>query len=366
MTVPDLVQDELRRQGVAGDDLLLCAISGGADSVSLSAAVHAAGYGRLHLAWVNHNLRSREEMRRDSEVVHSLGSHLGVPVLVEEIPEGLVRTHAHSSGQSIEQVARRFRYNALLRIATRLARETWSSPEDEAVSGRPTVYLLTAHHGDDQAETVLSRIADGHPATVPIATPVRRELADSPIRVILLRPALALEGRVLRQWGREHGFQWAEDATNQDVSFRRNALRYRVLPPLMETLPDSARMIARFGTGHDHLLAAMKALIPPAAYGRWTSTEWQVERALFRELPHAAQELVLRDAAYHVSSSDRVDAGFIGEVLRQLDRPATAGSVVRISGSDLLCVATAQSITVRRDIVPGGQRGYLFPVLPGS
>ncbi len=357
MTVPELIHDELRRHGVATDDLLLCAVSGGGDSVSLAAALHNAGYRRLHLAWINHNLRSREEMSRDSALVHALGARLKAPVLHEELPEGLVLSHARAEGRSIEEVARRLRYEALRGIATRLALSD---------SSGETVYLLTAHHRDDQTETVLSRIADGHPATVPLAIPSRRTLAEKPVQVTLVRPALNLAGSALREWGEQWGVQWAEDTTNRDVTFRRNALRHRVLPPFTEVLPDSGRMIARFGSSHDHLLSALRALIPRGASGRLTSAEWSVDRDPFLALPEAAQELLLRDAAYHVSASNRVDAGFIGEMLRQLSSAKRDRPTIRISGTDLVCVATDETITVTRDIVPRGQRGYLLPVTPGS
>ncbi|MFW5828361.1 MAG: ATP-binding protein, partial [Alkalispirochaeta sp.] len=121
MTVPELIDTELRRQGVATTDLLLCAVSGGGDSAALAVALHAAGYQRLHLGWINHNLRSRGEMARDAAVVHALGADLKAPVLDAEVPEGHIRSQARALGQSIEQVARRLRYEALRHIATRIA-----------------------------------------------------------------------------------------------------------------------------------------------------------------------------------------------------------------------------------------------------
>ncbi|MFW5693721.1 MAG: tRNA lysidine(34) synthetase TilS [Alkalispirochaeta sp.] len=365
MSIPDLIQEALHREGVTADDLLVVAVSGGADSVSLAAAVRAAGFRRIHLAWVNHNLRADHDLARDAAVVNALGVRLQAPVLAEELPRGRVMSQARSAGHSVEHVARRLRYEALLRIAgERVGGGATCKGADGSTV--PTVYLLTAHHRDDQTETVLSRIADGHPATAPLAIPARRVMADKPVRIVLLRPALAVEGGALRRWGMQRGLPWAEDHTNQDVTFRRNAIRHRVIPPLSEVLPAGPRMLARFGASHDTLLDAVRYLIPADAWGTRTPSAWSVTRRAFAALPEAAQEVVLRQAAYEVSISDRIDAGFIGEALRQLRRDGEEANRIEISGMDLVCVTTATTIRMSRDIVPRGQRGYLFPVLPGS
>ncbi|MEX2443663.1 MAG: tRNA lysidine(34) synthetase TilS [Alkalispirochaeta sp.] len=364
MSIPGSIHSALRELGVFPHDLILCAVSGGGDSVSLAAAVHASGYRRLHVAWINHNLRSTDETARDGRAVQELAHRLAVPMDREVIPPGEIESHAGSSGHGVEQVARRLRYEALLRIAVRIA-AGHASQGGASTTVLPTVYLLTAHHRDDQSETVLSRIADGHPATVPVAIPRRRVLSAGPVPVILVRPALNLSGDSLRDWGARQGLRWADDSTNWDARYRRNALRHHVLPRLTEVLPASSRMLARYGSSHDRLLDALRALVPADCQGHFDNASWVVGRDAFLSLPDAAREFVLRDTAYKLSASIRVDSGFIGEVLRRLSIADGDASRIHVSGADLHCTVTATEIRVNRDIVPVSQRGYLWPVCVG-
>lgn len=365
MTVPDLIHNALRQVGVLPTDLLLCAVSGGGDSVSLTAAVHAAGYRTLNIAWINHNLRSSDETSHDREMVVRLAERLNAPVYQEELPAGAIESYGGAAGGNLERAARQLRYQALVEIANRIA------SAHDLLEGGPTgparpVYLLTAHHRDDQTETVLSRISDGHPASVPLSIPQRRTLSASPGAVILVRPALEVPGSSLRAWGAAQGLQWSEDISNSDPRFRRNALRHQVVPQLAAILPESPGMIARFGSTHDDLLHGMRSLIPADAKGWFENSSWVVDREAFLSLPEVAQELILRDAAYQLSTSSRVDSGFIGEILRRLSVAEDNVAQITVSTADLMCVAFPTEIRLSRDIVPVRQRGYLWPVPAAS
>lgn len=354
MTVPEVIDNALRHLGVLPDDLILCAVSGGGDSISLAAAVHAAGYRTLKIAWINHNLRSSDETSRDLEMVVQLAERLNAPVYQKELPSGAIESYGGVAGGNIERAARQLRYQALVEIAKRIA-----------FDHRP-VYLITAHHRDDQTETVLSRISDGHPATVPLSIPRKRTLSEAPGAIVLVRPALEVSMSALRAWGAAQGLQWAEDISNSDPRFRRNALRHQVLPQLTGILPESAGMIARYGSSHDALLAGLRALISADARGRFENALWVVDRQTFQTLPEVVQELILRDAAYQLSASTRVDSGFIGEVLRRLSVAEDDGARIELSAADLRCVACSTEIRLTRDIVPVRQRGYLWPVSAAS
>jgi tRNA(Ile)-lysidine synthase TilS/MesJ len=314
-------------------------------------------------------LRSDRETANDRMMVQKLANALDVPVHHHSLPKGLIESRARDHGESVEQAARQLRYEALVMIAGRIASEDLPvkpAPAPAPAPVSPPIYLITAHHRDDQTETVLSRIADGHPATVPVSIPRHRVLTQEPVPVVLVRPALGVAGGRIRDWGAQRGFTWAEDSTNRDVRFRRNALRHRVMPHIADVLPESPRMIARYGTSHDRLLQSLSALIPADARGRFeNNSTWVVSRAAFEGLPEAAREVVLRDAAYELSSSSRVDGGFIREILRRLATPSGAASRTRVSGNDLLCVVSDYEISLDRDIVPVSQRGYLWPVSPG-
>lgn len=105
----------------------------------------------------------------------------------------------------------------------------------------PGQVLLTAHHADDQAETLLLRLMRGSGVHGLAAMRPRRPLG----RGELVRPLLGFSRRSLRAYARRHDLDWIEDPSNEALSLDRNYLRHAVLPPLWERWPDAAASIAR-------------------------------------------------------------------------------------------------------------------------
>jgi tRNA(Ile)-lysidine synthase len=126
-------------------------------------------------------------------------------------------------GESPEAAARRARYAAL------------------AAELGPDAALLTAHHRDDQAETLLLQLLRGAGPRGLAAMPAVSRLGQG----WLLRPLLDIDRAELRAYAREHGLRWIEDASNEDTGFDRNYLRHRVLPLLRDRWPAANRTLAR-------------------------------------------------------------------------------------------------------------------------
>lgn len=126
-------------------------------------------------------------------------------------------------GESPEAAARRARYAAL---AAELGSE-------DAV--------LTAHHRDDQAETLLLQLLRGAGPHGLAAMPAMSRLGQG----WLLRPWLDVDRAELLAYARAYGLPWIDDASNQDLGFDRNYLRHRVLPLLRKRWPAANRTLAR-------------------------------------------------------------------------------------------------------------------------
>ena len=142
---------------------------------------------------------------------------LGVPFRVVPInarPE---------SGDSPEAAARHARYAAF------------------AAELGPEAALLTAHHRDDQAETLLLQLLRGAGPHGLAAMPAISRLGQGR----LLRPLLEMDRADLLAYARTHDLRWIEDASNQDTGFDRNYLRQRILPLLRERWPAAPRTLAR-------------------------------------------------------------------------------------------------------------------------
>lgn len=121
--------------------------------------------------------------------------------------------------------------------AARAARYKWFEQHLESDQ-----ILLTAHHLDDQAETVLLRLMRGAGVAGVTGMPVERPFG----RGRLLRPLLSFPRPMLAQYAQTHGLVWVEDSSNVDTGRARNYLRHRVLPILNARWPSANLLITRF------------------------------------------------------------------------------------------------------------------------
>jgi tRNA(Ile)-lysidine synthase len=199
----------------AGATGLVVALSGGADSSSLLAATIAAGTMRVRAVHVDHGLQSAAAAFRDS--CAALCADLGVPLSV--IP-AVVKT---PPGTSLEAAARDARYAAL---------------EAEL---RPGECLLTAHHSEDQAETLLLQALRGAGLKGLSAMPRCRPLG----RGWHLRPVLEVPRHELLAFGARWCGACAVDPMNEDPRFDRSYLRRQVWPLIETRWPGSATALSR-------------------------------------------------------------------------------------------------------------------------
>jgi tRNA(Ile)-lysidine synthase len=138
-------------------------------------------------------------------------------------------------GASLEAVAREARYTACWQQAL------------------PKSMLLTAHHADDQAETVLLQLLRGAGVEGLAAMPVCRTLSSGWHG----RPCLSWTRQALRQYAQQHALVWIDDPSNQNTEFDRNYLRQQVMPLLQARWPAASRTLTR-SAGH---IAAVLPLV---------------------------------------------------------------------------------------------------------
>lgn len=214
------------------------ALSGGLDSTVLLEALC-----RVHAAWpecpplravhVHHGLQARA----DHWVTHcrALCDRLGVALDVV-----YVDVVAHG-GAGPEAAARTARYAAL---AERLA---------------PGECLLTAHHQDDQAETLLLQLLRGSGPRGLAAMPPWAVLG----RGLHARPLLASSRSALRGYAQARGLTWVDDPSNATLAFDRNFLRHEIMPRLTRRWSGVAARMARAArhcAEASHLLDALARL----------------------------------------------------------------------------------------------------------
>lgn len=185
----------------------LVALSGGADSLALAHScmcLAKAGWGTFTYCHVNHGLRGAEA-EADEAFVKSFCQDRGLQLVVEQVQ---VLDLAKREGLSLEEAARGLRYEALYKQA-------------DLVKAKA---VLTGHHSDDQAETVLFKLLRG--------AGLQGLGAMAPVQDKLLRPFLGLSRRDLEDYCQALSLQFCVDTTNQDTYYTRNRIRLELLPAL--------------------------------------------------------------------------------------------------------------------------------------
>jgi tRNA(Ile)-lysidine synthase len=246
-------------------DVALCvAFSGGLDSTALLAALRQLRDAplRLRALHIDHGLQSKS--RAWSAHCARVARALGVPFELRRAR--IVRAR----GESPEAAARAARYRLL------------------GASLAPGEVLLTAHHADDQLETVLLQLLRGAGVAGIAAMPERAPFAQG----TLLRPLLRWTRAELAQWLTAQGLAWVEDDSNALPHADRNYLRLQVLPLIRARWPGAAGSAARVARhaaeAHELLLLLGARDAARAACGA------QLSAAVLRALPVARRRNALR------------------------------------------------------------------------
>ena len=207
----------LRRKFPRGGRVL-CAVSGGLDSMCLLDYMTRQPGFSVAAAHFNHQLRGAEA-DRDESFVRDYCARRRIPFVSGS---GDVRALAEREGLSTEEAARRLRYGFLQETAEKNGADA----------------IFTAHHADDNAETVLLNLVRGTGSA---------GLAGIPqVRGNLCRPFLRITRLELADYAAAHDIPHVEDSTNADpAAAARNALRTTVMPVLRQLNPKFAENIAR-------------------------------------------------------------------------------------------------------------------------
>ncbi len=195
---------------------MLVGVSGGSDSVALALLLlELAGHGGFSVAGLAHlNHQLRPSAPRDEAFCRALAGGLNLPIAVESVD---VRDQADTQRMSVEDAARRVRYDFLARAAVEAGADL----------------VAVGHTQDDQAETFLLKLMRGAGPT---------GLAGIyPRRGVVVRPLLDVSRVDLRAYlvGRDQA--WVEDESNDDLANPRNRMRHVVLPELDRTSGGATR-----------------------------------------------------------------------------------------------------------------------------
>lgn len=250
-------------------DSLVVAFSGGADSTALLAALARLArrtgtplHGvRLLAVHLDHGVDPGSSDR--AAAAGHLARSLEVPFLAERRPVAPRRR----PGESPEAAARRVRYGLLAEVARR-------------ESAR---WVVTAHHQDDQVETVLLRLGFGSGWEGLAGIRPRRRVGGGELR--LVRPLLGVSGEILEASLREEGLSAVDDPTNRDLSVPRNRLRHVLRPRLEERWPGLGDRLVRLAAAAAGARRIVTERLDERLRPRETADGVAVSRAALSALP---------------------------------------------------------------------------------
>jgi tRNA(Ile)-lysidine synthase len=319
--------------------VLLAAVSGGADSSAMLAALvslmdGASGRGAfaLRCLHVEHGIRPPGESRGDAAAVEALCAELSVPCVVVSIPPGKIRRTAEQRGLGLEAAARLYRHAA------------WSAEARRVGAAK----ILVAHTRNDLLETILMRILRGSGPAGLAAMP--REKGR------LLRPLLGMGRADILAYLKERGIPFRTDSTNADPAFLRNRIRLKLIPCLDEFFPAWRKTLADLGETQrlvaDFLEAEAASRIP------WEEEAGEEPRLLTGRDNFFSQPDILREEALF-AALDRLPGG-----------TAAGGKPPRRQSLRIFAGGNARSLDLGRGILhsgsghitlnapPRGERGF--------
>lgn len=150
--------------------------------------------------------------------------------------------------------------------------------------------LLTGHHKDDQAETLIQQLMRGAGPDGLAAMPVIRKFGQG----WLVRPLLDFSRKQIRDYAEQHGLKWIEDESNQDTDIDRNYIRNHVIPCLQERWPSVINILSR-SAGHQAEVVNLLREVAEQDYEKARGEQPDIlEITSLKKLPEARMKNVIR------------------------------------------------------------------------
>lgn len=286
------LEKRIRKQHIIEEqDIVLAAVSGGADSVCLLFLLHELRKKMdfsLSVIHVEHGIRGEESVA-DALFVQKLCEELEIPMSRYDVD---VPAYSTTNGLGEEEAARLLRYECFEKEAKKLR-----------ATGR-NVKVALAHHADDNAETILFQMVRGSGLDGLCGMQPMRELSDG---IDLIRPLLDVRRTEIEAYLKEIKQNFRTDATNANIEYSRNKIRHEVLPLLTEVNTQAVAHINQSA----QILREMSDYIEvqtTEAYEKCCKTHGSgilIAQKLWEEYPKVLQREVLHKALETVAGSKK-------------------------------------------------------------
>lgn len=241
MTLPEKFKAYVLKHNLfTSKDNLLLAVSGGVDSVVLCELCSQLGF-NFEIAHCNFQLRG-EESQRDEDLVKTLAGKYSVSVSIKKFE---TEKYAEENKLSIQVAARNLRYSWFEELINKTANnleqkiiinQGSGNGKRENVSIRPLEvrgnhFLLTAHHANDNVETLLMNFFKG--------TGIAGLKGIEPKKGKIIRPLLFAKKQELQKFATDYSLYYQEDSSNASDKYTRNYFRNQLIPSLQKVFPET-------------------------------------------------------------------------------------------------------------------------------
>lgn len=263
--------------------IVILGCSGGADSMVLLDLVREFGNtAQIRVAHIHHWLR--ESATRDQGIVAKYCRKYHIPLESIAIP---VKAEAKKAKMTIEEYARKVRQDFFESLRKKYDAD----------------YIITAHHADDQAETLLYRITKWTSITGLVG--IEERSRD------YFRPLITISKNDILDYAKKNKIPFGHDETNDDTSIPRNRLRHNVVPELQKINPEIASAVARLGHNAQELKMSFDAFFTEVIEKKSFSLDW------YHGLPLGFQHELLRFLYEQTNGSTH---GLSTSLIEELDR----------------------------------------------
>lgn len=222
-----IYNDIIKNKIVAESDVIIIGLSGGKDSMCLLDVMltlsEIVGF-KVYALHINHGIRG-EEADRDLNFVLNYCEENRIECYYKKVD---VIKYVEDSKLSLEEAARALRYNAYEQFREEILKK----------ENNDRVFIMTAHHMTDQAETILHNVIRG--------AGIKGAIGMKKVNGFYIRPFLNIRKEDIDEYIKELDIEYVEDSTNSDLKYTRNFIRHEILNKLNSINEKSISHICEF------------------------------------------------------------------------------------------------------------------------
>lgn len=306
------LRDYIQKSGmISTGERVIVAVSGGIDSMVLLDVLHAIRSElslTLAIGHCNHQLRGNES-DEDEAFVRATAQRYGIECYIEQTSTEKI---ADTEKKSLQETARELRYTFLQKLRS-------SSGFD---------VIATAHHADDNTETMLFNMFRGAGVQGLSGIPAIRKDA------CIIRPLLFATRDDIASYAKEQDIQFREDSSNANTEYTRNYLRHTLIPSIREHInPNLTATLQRtselFNQLEEYIEEESKKVVGTVVIAE-SKEEIILDLGKFHSLQIFMQEYLLQQFAKRIAAGE-IDFGSV-KMLHRLSRGAT-GSFLTLANT---------------------------------